>query len=100
MQKGSKKLKLKIGRDRKRMGKTSGKSNIQNQRAEKKDFKFTTKILNTEFSFLTQNKAEFPPSLYSFSITCRAAFIQYKDVKSQLKAILCKSIKALDDNFV
>lgn len=35
MQKGFKKLKLKIGRDRKRMAKTTGESNIQNQRAEK-----------------------------------------------------------------
>lgn len=51
MQEGFKKQKLKIGRDRKRMSKTTGKSNIQNQRAEKEDFKFTTKILNIEFSF-------------------------------------------------
>lgn len=69
MQKGFKKLKLKIGRERKRTAKTTGKSNIQNQKAEKEDFKFTTKILNTEFSFLTQNKAKFPLSLYSFNIT-------------------------------
>lgn len=100
MQKGFKKLKLKIGRDRTRTAKTTEKSNIQNQRAEKEDFKFTTKILNTEFSFLTQNKAKFLLPLYSFSITDKAAFIQYHSVKSQLKAILCKSIKALDDNFV
>lgn len=51
MQEGFKKLKLKIGRDRKRMSKTTGKSKIQNRRAEKEDFKFTTKILNIEFSF-------------------------------------------------
>lgn len=51
MQKWFKKLKLKIGRYRKRMVMTTGKGNIQNQRAENEDFKFTTKILNAEFSF-------------------------------------------------
>lgn len=51
MQKWFKKLKLKIGRYRKRMVMTTGKGNIQNQRAENEDFKFTTKILNVEFSF-------------------------------------------------
>lgn len=49
LQKGFKELKSKIGRDRTRTAKITGKSNIQNQRAEKEDFKFTTKILNTEF---------------------------------------------------
>lgn len=39
-----------MGRVRKRKPKASGKDNIQNQRAEKEDFKFTTKILNIGFS--------------------------------------------------
>lgn len=39
-----------MGKVRKIKAKTYGKDNIQNQRAEKEDFKLTSKILNAEFS--------------------------------------------------